>query len=56
MTDNVDKTKKLLEQLLQKSDAVNEKVRRIKYNLITQVRDIKANLKLISQVTKQTRH
>ena len=43
MSDNTDKTQKLLEKL-QKSDALDEKLTRIEDNLNTQIRDIKANL------------
>ena len=44
MTDNADKTQKLLEQFLQKSDALDEKLTRIENNLKMQIRDIKVNL------------
>ena len=44
MTDNVDKTQKLLGQFLQKSDALDEKLTRIENNLKMQIRDIKVNL------------
>ena len=44
MTDNADKTQKLPGQLLQKSDALDEKLTRIEYNLNTQIRYIKVNL------------
>ena len=44
MTDKADKTQKLLKQLLQKSDALDEKLTRIEDNLNTQIKDIKANL------------
>ena len=43
MTDNADKTQKLLEQLLQKSDALNQKLSMIEDNLNMQITDIKAN-------------
>ena len=43
MTDNADKTQKLLEQLLQKSDALDEKLIMIEDNLNMQITDIKAN-------------
>ena len=43
MSDNTDKTQKLLEKL-QKPDALDEKLTRIEDNLNTQIRDIKANL------------
>ena len=43
MTDNVDKTQKLLEQLCQKSDALDEKLTMIEENLNTQIIDIQAN-------------
>ena len=44
MTDNADKTQKLLEQFLQKSDALDEKLTRIENKLKMQIRDIKVNL------------
>ena len=44
MTDKADKTQKLLKQLLQNSDALDEKLTRIEDNLNTQIKDIKANL------------
>ena len=44
MTDKADKTQKLLKQLLQSSDALDEKLTRIEDNLNTQIKDIKANL------------
>ena len=44
MTDKADKTQKLLKQLLQNSDALDEKLIRIEDNLNTQIKDIKANL------------
>ena len=44
MTDNTDKTQKLLGQFLQKSDALDEKLTRIENNLKMQIRDIKVNL------------
>ena len=44
MTDNADKTQKLLEQFLQKSDALDEKLTRIESKLKMQIRDIKVNL------------
>ena len=43
MTDNADKTQKLLEQLLQKSHALDEKLIMIDDNLNMQITDIKAN-------------
>ena len=43
MTDNADKTQKLLEQLLQKSDALDEKLTMMEDNLNMQITDIKAN-------------
>ena len=43
MTDNADKTQKLLEQLCQKSNALDEKLTMIEENLNTQIIDIKAN-------------
>ena len=43
MTDNADKTQKLLEKLCQKSDALDEKLTMIEENLNTQIIDIKAN-------------
>ena len=43
MTDNADKTQKLLEQLLQKSDALDEKLTMTEDNLNMQITDIKAN-------------
>ena len=42
MTDNADKTQ-MLEQLLQKSDATDEKLTMIDDNLNMQITDIKAN-------------
>ena len=44
MTDNADKTQKLLGQFLQKSDALDKKLTRIENNLKMQIRDIKVNL------------
>ena len=44
MTDKADKTQKLLKQLLQKSDALDENLTRIEDNLNKQIKDIKANL------------
>ena len=44
ITDSTDKTQKLLEQFLQKSDALDEKLTRIENNLKMQIRDIKVNL------------
>ena len=44
MTDNADKTQKLLEQLCQKSIALDKKLTRIENNLNRQIRDIKTNL------------
>ena len=44
MTDSTDKTEKLLERFLQKSDALDEKLTRIENNLKMQIRDIKVNL------------
>ena len=52
MTDIADKTQKLLEQLLQKSDAVDEKLTRIENNLNTQIRDIKADLEKLKLQNK----
>ena len=52
MTDIADKTQKLLEQLLQKSDAVDEKLTRIENNLNTQIRDIKADLERLKLQNK----
>ena len=43
MSDNADKTQKLLEKL-QKSDALDKKLTWIEDNLNTQIRDIKTNL------------
>lgn len=43
-TESADKTQNLLEQLLQTSDALDEKLTRIEENLNTQIRDIKKNL------------
>ena len=43
MSDNADKTQKLLEKF-QKSDALDKKLTRTEYNLNTQIRDIKTNL------------
>ena len=43
MSDNADKTQKLLEKL-QKSDALDKKLTRTEDNLNTQIRDIKTNL------------
>ena len=43
MTDNADKTQKLLEQLLEKSDALDQKLTMIEDNLNMQITDIKAN-------------
>ena len=45
MTDNADKTQKLLKQLLQKSDAHDEKLTIILDNLNMQITHIKANFK-----------
>ena len=45
MTDNADKTQKLLEQLLQKSDALDEKLTMIEDDLNMQITHIKANFK-----------
>ena len=45
MTDNAGKTQKLLEQLLQKSDAHDEKLTIIVDNLNMQIIHIKANFK-----------
>ena len=45
MTDNAGKTQKLLEQLLQKSDAHDEKLTIIVDNLNMQIIQIKANFK-----------
>ena len=45
MTDNADKTQKLLKQLLQKSDAHYEKLTTIVDNLNMQITHIKANFK-----------
>ena len=45
MTDNAGKTQKLLEQLLQKSDAHDEKLTMIVDNLNMQIIHIKANFK-----------
>ena len=44
MTDKADKTQKLLKQLHQKSDALDENLTRIEDNLNKQIKDIKANL------------
>ena len=43
MIDNADKTQKLLEQLLEKSDALDQKLTMIEDNLNMQITDIKAN-------------
>ena len=43
-TESADKTQNLLEQLLQTSDALDEKLTRIEENLNIQIRDIKKNL------------
>ena len=43
MTDNADNKQKLLEQLLQRSDSIDEKLTRTEANLNTQIREIKAN-------------
>ena len=40
-TESADKTQNFLEQLLQTSDALDEKLTRIEENLNTQIRDIK---------------
>ena len=53
ITDSADKTQKLLEQFLQKSDAPDEKLTRIENNLKMQIRDIKVNLES-HKLQKQT--
>ena len=53
MTDSTDKTEILLEQFLQKSDALDEKLTRIENNLKMQIRDIKVNLES-HKLQKQT--
>ena len=43
MTDNTDTAQKLLEEVLQKFNALNKKFTRIEDNLNMQIRDIKVN-------------